>query len=160
MNNKETVYKELIRQIDALLFSEEPVTTALANVSALIYSALDYVSWCGFYIAKNNRLFLGPFQGAVACEFIDFGKGVCGKAAQSRKSVIVPDVHKFPGHIACDAKTNSEIVIPVIAGNKVFGVLDLDSYDFNAFDDLDKKYLENIVEILKKNVRLENYQIM
>jgi L-methionine (R)-S-oxide reductase len=158
--NKKVKYEELIKQSDALIFSNEPVITALSNLSALIYNSLEYVSWCGFYLLKDKRLYLGPFQGQVACEFIDFGKGVCGTAAEKRETVIVPNVHEFPGHIACDAKTNSEIVIPVIVEDKVFGVFDLDSYDFSAFDQTDKIYLEKIIEILKKNVRLVNYQLI
>ncbi len=152
-------YEDLLKQAEALLFPEEPVITGLSNFTALIYNAFDKISWCGFYLAKNSRLFLGPFQGNVACEFIDFGKGVCGTSAAERKSIIVPNVHEFPGHIACDEKTNSEIVVPVIINNSVFGVLDLDSYNFSAFDETDEKYLKNLIEILKKNVRLVDYQL-
>ncbi len=156
---KKDLYETLVKQADALLFAEEPVITALANVAALIFDSLDYVSWCGFYLARGNRLYLGPFQGKVACEFIDFGKGVCGKAAKEKTSVIVQNVHEFEGHIACDDATNSETVIPIIVNEKVFGVLDLDSYAFSAFDETDEIYLKKIVEILKKNVRLADYQL-
>ena len=157
--SKKEKYDELLKQANALLEPNEPVITALANLSALIYSSLDYVSWCGFYIAKAKRLWLGPFQGNVACEFIDFGSGVCGASAKEHKTIVVKNVHEFPGHIACDSKTNSEIVVPILVNEKVFGVLDLDSYDFSAFDETDEFYLKKIVEILKKNVTLVNYQL-
>jgi GAF domain-containing protein len=157
---KKEKYENLLKQADALLLPNEPVITALANLSALVFNELDYVSWCGFYLAKDERLYLGPFQGNVACEFIDFGKGVCGTAARKNETVIVPNVHDFEGHIACDDKTNSEIVVPISCEGKIFGVFDLDSYDYAAFDETDKNYLEKVIEILKKNVRLVDYQLL
>ncbi len=161
MNRSEKTekYEELLKQADVLFLENEPVITALANFTALLFQSVNYISWCGFYLAKENRLFLGPFQGKVACEFIDFGKGVCGGSAEKRKTIIVPDVHKYDGHIACDSGTNSEIVIPIIYNDEVFGALDLDSYEYAAFDETDKIYLEKMIEILKKNVRLDNYQL-
>ena len=126
--------------------------TNLANASALLNEKLDGINWVGFYTIKDGRLVLGPFQGKVACTIIPMGKGVCGTAAEKDRTQVVPDVHKFPGHIACDNASNSEIVIPMHRGGAVFGVLDIDSPLFNRFDENDRKGLEEFVRILEKSL--------
>ena len=108
----------------------------------------DKISWAGFYLFDGKKLYLGPFQGKLACTTIELGKGVCGTSAEKRETLIVPDVNKFPGHIFCDADSKSEIVIPIIKDSSLFGVLDLDSSSYNSFNEIDKKYLEEIVEYL------------
>ena len=120
----------------------------LANMSALINMEMDDVSWVGFYLYKNEELILGPFQGKIACTNIKMGKGVCGTSAQKQETIVVPNVHEFPGHIACDSASNSEIVVPIILKNKIYGVLDLDSTSFNRFKDEEKIVLEKCVQIL------------
>jgi GAF domain-containing protein len=119
-----------------------------ANVSALLKQTLSDVSWVGFYLFNGTALYLGPFQGKVACVDISLDRGVCGLAARSKKTVIVPDVHQFPGHIACDEGSNSEIVVPLMKNNQLIGVLDIDSYTFSRFDPLDQTYLERLITIL------------
>lgn len=152
----EEKYKQLIPQINALLNPEEPLISNLANFTAALNDAFDKISWIGFYLLKDDRLFLGPFQGKVACTIIELGKGVCGTSALKKETVIVEDVHKFPGHIACDGGSNSEIVIPLIDGNKVLGVLDLDSYNYSAFNKVDKFYLEKLCRLLLDRVDFNN----
>ncbi len=152
-------YKEVLSQAVYLLSDGNPVLTNLSNLAALLKRSFSKISWVGFYIAKGEKLFLGPFQGDVACETIDFGSGVCGVSAKKEETVVVENVHEFSGHIACDANTNSEIVVPIVVNGKVFAVLDLDSYDYAAFRETDKYYLEKIVEILKKNVTLEKFNL-
>ena len=131
-----------------------PYTTAnLANASALIFEALDGINWAGFYLAEGQKLILGPFQGKVACIEIPFGKGVCGTAAAENRTVIVENVHEFPGHIACDCASNSEIVIPMYGkSGALIGVLDIDSPMFGRFTDEDKAGLEQFVRTLEKNI--------
>jgi GAF domain-containing protein len=119
----------------------------LANIAAVLHTTFGFW-WTGFYFVKNNELVLGPFQGPVACTRIGFGNGVCGTAWQQKQTIVVPDVHQFPGHIACSAASNSEIVVPVIVNNVVTMVLDIDSTDYACFDDTDKQYLEEIVELI------------
>ena len=126
--------------------------TNLANASALLNEKLDGINWVGFYTIKDGRLVLGPFQGKVACTIIPMGKGVCGTAAEKDSTQVVPDVHKFAGHIACDSASNSELVIPMHRGGAVFGVLDIDSPLFNRFDENDRKGLEEFVRILEKSL--------
>ncbi len=152
-------YREVISQAVYLLSDGNPVLTNLSNLTALLKRSFSKISWVGFYIADGEKLYLGPFQGDVACEVIDFGSGVCGVSAKKEETVIVENVDEFSGHIACDANTNSEIVVPVVVNGKVFAVLDLDSYDYSAFNETDKYYLEKIVEILKKNVTLEKFNL-
>lgn len=144
----EEKYKQLLPQLNALLNPEEPLISNLANVTAALKEAFDKISWVGFYLLKDDCLYLGPFQGKVACTIIELGKGVCGTSALKKETLIVEDVHKFPGHIACDGGSNSEIVVPLIKGEKVYGVLDLDSYNFSAFNNTDKRYLENLCNLL------------
>lgn len=148
-------YESLLSMMDSLLKDETDVITNLSNASALIKALVSNLNWAGFYIIKNNELVLGPFQGLPACNRIKIGKGVCGVAALKGETVLVKDVHSFPGHIACDSQSNSEIVIPLKQNNKVYGVLDLDSPIAGRFDEEDKIYLEKIVEIINKYVNLE-----
>lgn len=142
------IYSDLIPQVESLLDASESAITNLANLSALLKEAFPKISWVGFYLVKDDKLVLGPFQGKVACTSISMGKGVCGAAALKRETIIVPDVHHFPGHIACDGGSNSEIVLPLIKNNKLVGVLDLDSYQYNAFSPVDKKHLEKMLHFL------------
>jgi len=126
---------------------QQPVSI-YANLSALLKQTLTDVSWAGFYLYNGTALYLGPFQGKVACVDITLDRGVCGKSARERKTVVVPNVHEFPGHIACDEGSNSEIVIPIIKDKKLIGVLDIDSYTLNRFDLVDQKQLEAFVQLL------------
>lgn len=147
---KETLYTELLKRAEALLLKEDREVTTLANCSALLKEMLPYASWAGFYLADGETLYLGPFQGKTACTEIRLGKGVCGVAAETRATQVVADVHQFPGHIACDEGSNSEIVVPIVKDGELYGVLDIDSYEFNSFDDLDKKHLELLAAHLIK----------
>lgn len=149
--NKTEVYEEIFPQIRHLIADEPDVIANLANISSVLKLAFPTISWVGFYLVKGNELVLGPFQGKPACVRIQFGKGVCGTSALRRETVIVSNVHEFPGHIFCDPESKSEIVVPMIKQNRVFGVLDVDSASLNSFDDVDKNYLELIVsELLSK----------
>lgn len=141
---KKERYEELLPQLKALLADEQDTIANLGNTAAVLKYAFPQFSWVGWYILKNSVLVLGPFQGRVACTRIALDRGVCGAAAQHRETVIVPDVHAFPGHIACDNTSRSEIVIPLLRGDELLGVLDVDSDSFNAFDEVDKFFLENI----------------
>jgi GAF domain-containing protein len=150
-SGKEEKYKLLVEQMHHLIQPEDHWLSALSNFTAVIKEIFTEVSWVGFYLVNNGKLVLGPFQGKIACTEIQIGKGVCGKVAESLETEIVPDVHKFPGHIACDSESNSEIVVPVIEGGVLVGVLDLDSTGFDTFDKVDKFYLELLVGILITN---------
>ena len=144
---EETVYKEY-----QALITGEYKESVFANTSAFVNEHLHGCNWVGFYFMVDGELKLGPFQGKVACYRIKVGKGVCGTAVAQRKAQLVPDVHKFPGHIACDSSTNSEIVVPIIVKDEVVGVLDLDSQEFDHFHEEEKNFLERIVEILIQEV--------
>jgi GAF domain-containing protein len=146
--NKIEMYHSLIPQIAALIEGEQDLTANLANVAAALKQQFNWW-WVGFYLVKNNELVLGPFQGPVACTRIKKGRGVCGTAWQEAKTLIVPDVEKFPGHIACSSLSKSEIVIPVFSAQEVVGVLDVDSEVYNFFDATDERYLKEIVDLLK-----------
>lgn len=146
--NKKESYKIIHEQLKALLENEPYVFPNLSNASALLNMALPEINWVGFYLIKNDELLLGPFQGKPACIHIPIGKGVCGTTVSQGKSQIVPDVHAFPGHIACDSQSNSEIVIPIIVDDSIVGVLDVDSPVFNRFDGIDREGLEEFVRIL------------
>ena len=137
----------MINKIKAIIEKDLPLVTNLANVAAIL-NEMEDINWCGFYLTKDNYLYLGPFQGEVACTTIPFEKGVCGKAATEKKSVIVNDVLKFPGHIACSAKSRSEIVVPIIKDNKVVGVIDIDSPSYNRFTEKDKQLLEEVASMI------------
>lgn len=142
-------YELLIKQLHALSEGERDQTALLANASSLLNQFLEEINWVGFYLWKNGELILGPFQGLPACVRIQYGKGVCGTAIKEKATQLVPDVHAFPGHIACDAASNSEIVVPIIKDEGIFGVLDIDSPIKNRFDETDKIYLEKFTEALK-----------
>ena len=147
-----TDYKLLEKQLGSLIEDTEWSISMLANASALIWDALEDINWAGFYIMRNGRLELGPFQGKVACVSIDIGKGVCGTAVMEDKTQLVPDVHKFPGHIACDSASNSEIVIPVHSGGVIYGVLDIDSPLKDRFTENDRKGLETLVKVIEAHM--------
>ena len=138
--------------MESLLVSSDNLVTNLANCSAALNQTFEKISWAGFYLFDGKKLYLGPFQGNIACTNIEIGKGVCGTAAQQLQTVIVEDVNKFPGHIACDVDSKSEIVIPFLKNKKLYGVLDLDSYDYNSFDLTDKKYLEELCSFLSSEI--------
>ncbi len=145
-------YKILIQQLSSLVLKEDNLISNLANVTAAFKQTFDKISWVGFYLYDGKKLYLGPFQGKVACTNIEIGKGVCGQAAKLRKTIIVPDVHQFPGHIFCNVDSKSEIVIPLIKENKLLGVLDLDSTEYNSFNEEDKIYLEKICRFLSEEI--------
>jgi len=144
---KQEQYEALIPQITGLLEGEPDLIANLANVAAALKEQFTWL-WVGFYRVKNDELVLGPFQGPVACTRIKKGKGVCGSSWAQRKTLIVPDVEKFPGHIACSSASRSEIVIPVIRNSEVVAVLDVDSKELNEFDTVDQIYLEQIVSLI------------
>ena len=148
MPNKEERYRSLLPQIESLVSGEADVIANMANIAAVLHDAFGFW-WTGFYRVANDReLVLGPFQGPVACARIPFGRGVCGTAWKEAQTVIVPDVHLFPGHIACSSASNSEIVVPVFQDGAVVAVLDIDSKDFNTFDSIDSLYLSRITSLL------------
>jgi L-methionine (R)-S-oxide reductase len=145
-------YKLLNQQLVSLVQKEENLISNLANVTAAFKQTFDKISWVGFYLFDGKKLYLGPFQGNVACTNIEIGKGVCGQSAKLRKTLIVPDVHQFPGHIFCDADSKSEVVVPLLKNNALLGVLDLDSTEFNSFNEIDKFYLEQICKFLSEEI--------
>ena len=156
---KEDKYELLLKQLNIMVTADEPILTNLANVTAAIKQNIDDLSWVGFYLVKDGQLFLGPFQGKIACTKINFGEGVCGISAERKETIVVPDVHEFSGHIACDSESNSEIVLPMICKDKILGVLDLDSHSFSNFDQVDKGWLEKICNLLVNKLDLENFSI-
>jgi L-methionine (R)-S-oxide reductase len=157
--DKEDIYKQLIPQIEEILVADEPLLSSLSNLTAVLNEAFDKISWIGFYILKTDKLYLGPFQGKLACTVISSGKGVCGTAADKKETIIVKNVDDFPGHIACDSGSKSEIVVPIVIEDKIWGVLDLDSYDYSCFDEIDKKYLEQICKRLSNKLNLADFTI-
>lgn len=146
--SKSEFYASLQRQVEAVLHGERDWVANLAQTSALLMQAMPALNWAGFYLLRDGQLVLGPFQGKVACVRIALGKGVCGTAAAKRETVVVPNVHDFPGHIACDSASNSEIVVPLLKDGRLLGVLDLDSPELNRFDADDARGLERAAEIL------------
>lgn len=147
MSNKENKYSELYRQIESVLSGETDMIANMANTAAMLHEAFGFW-WTGFYLVKGEELVLGPFQGPVACTRIQYGKGVCGSAWQRKETIIVPDVHQFPGHIACSSLSNSEIVVPLYNGEDIYAVLDIDSKDYSTFDQTDKCWLEKIADLI------------
>lgn len=145
-------YDLLSKQLDALLEGENDSVANLSNASALLNQFLDQINWVGFYLMKDGELVLGPFQGLPACVRIAVGRGVCGTAVSKKETIVVEDVHEFPGHIACDAASNSEIVIPIIKNGEVVGVLDIDSPIKNRFSENDRVGLEQFVAVLNKHL--------
>lgn len=147
---KQEQYEALIPQIKGLLEGENDLIANLANVAAALKEQFNWL-WVGFYLVKNDELVLGPFQGPVACTRIKKGRGVCGGSWAQQKTLIVPDVEKFPGHIACSSASKSEIVIPISSNNEVVAVLDVDSKHLNEFDETDQTYLEQVVSLVSFN---------
>jgi len=145
--NKELSYQEAVNEVKGIVDGEPDLIANLSNIAAILKERFGFW-WIGFYLVKNDQLVLGPFQGPVACTRIARGKGVCGTSWDKAETLIVPDVHQFPGHIACSAASNSEIVVPIVKNNEVKMVLDVDSKEFNHFDSTDKKYLEEIAVII------------
>jgi L-methionine (R)-S-oxide reductase len=153
--DKRAGYETLATQLHGLLAGEtDPIANA-ANTVALIFDALPEVSWAGFYFLRGDELIVGPFQGKPACVRIALGRGVCGAAAARRETIIVPDVNAFPGHIACDSASQSEVVVPLIAADRVAGVLDLDSTRLARFDEADARGLERLAALFVRATRLE-----
>lgn len=147
-------YDMLSKQLDALLMGEDNQVANLSNASALLNQFLDRINWVGFYLTdtEQNQLVLGPFQGLPACVRIPFGRGVCGTSAAEQTTQRIKDVHQFPGHIACDAASNSEIVIPLVKDGQTIGVLDIDSPEFSRFDEIDQVGLEAFCETLLRHL--------
>lgn len=149
--SKEQIYEALLPQIKALTETEKDLTANLANIAAALKHSFGYL-WVGFYRTEHQELVLGPFQGPVACTRIAYGKGVCGTAWQEKKTIVVPDVNKFPGHIACSSESKSEIVVPVISDDVVHLILDIDSDELAGFDTADQQYLEQLAEYIANSL--------
>ena len=147
MNDKEQKYDLLLRQIQSLAEGETDDIALMANMAAAIHDTFHFW-WTGFYRVMGNELVLGPFQGPLACTRIAYGRGVCGTAWQEERTLVVPDVHQFKGHIACSSASNSEIVVPVFRNGNIIAVLDIDSEHYNTFDETDRVWLERIVKII------------
>ena len=151
MNDKQRL-EYLLLCLEGQLSSENDPLANISNASALIYAIIDRLNWAGFYFMRGQELVLGPFQGLPACNRIKLNTGVCGAAATSRKTQLVPNVHDFPGHIACDSASNSELVVPIIKNDKLYGVLDLDSPEFERFTELEAEYFERFVDKLNQYI--------
>ena len=149
--NKIEKYETLYKQLQSLLSGETDQIANMANMAALIHETFGFW-WTGFYIVKKDQLVLGPFQGPIACTRIPYGKGVCGTSWHRQETIVVPDVEEFPGHIACSSLSRSEIVVPLFRNGEVIAVLDIDSEELNTFDDIDKQYLEEMCEVIAKNI--------
>ena len=143
--------ESLVDNVKAIIDKDIPLVSNLSNLSRLIYDSIPNTSWCGFYLSFEDKdeLYLGPYQGPIACTLIKYGRGVCGTCALEKKTQLVPNVHECKNHIACSSKTNSEIVVPIIKENKVVGVIDLDSEEFNNFTLEHQKVLEEVSDIIK-----------
>ncbi len=148
--DKAAKYEALLPQIVALTAGETDAVANMANIAAALWQTFGFF-WVGFYTVKENKLVLSPFQGPIACTRIRFGKGVCGTAWEKKQTIVVPDVDLFPGHIACNSDSRSEIVVPILQDGEVIAVLDIDSSELNTFDETDARYLEQIVAVLKKD---------
>ena len=152
--DKEATYQLLVKQVESLIEGENNPTGQLANAAALLHETMGWW-WTGFYLVRDEELQLGPFQGPVACYHIKKGRGVCGTAWQEDRTIVVPDVEQFPGHIACSSLSRSEIVVPLHdASGNVIGVLDIDSKELATFDDIDARWLEAVARVIEKNVEL------
>ena len=152
--DKEATYQLLVKQVESLIEGENNPVGQLANAAALLHETMGWW-WTGFYLVKDGELQLGPFQGPIACYRIKKGRGVCGTAWQEDHTIVVPDVEQFPGHIACSSLSRSEIVVPLHdASGNVIGVLDIDSKELSTFDDIDARWLEEIVHVIEKTVEL------
>ena len=149
----EEKYKLLIKQLKELLNRNDHELSNLSNLTSALNQTFNKISWVGFYLYDKEKLYLGPFQGKIACTIIEIGNGVCGTAAAKKEIIVVPDVDKFPGHIACDSESKSEIVLPIInKDGELFGVLDIDSSEYNSFNETDKIYLEEICKLLVEEI--------
>ncbi len=157
-NSKPELYANLLLQLRSLLAGERDLIANAANFSSLLYHALPDLNWAGFYFYKDGELVLGPFQGQPACVRIAIGKGVCGTAAEQRQTILVDNVHDFPGHIACDSASNSEIVVPLIKNERLLGVLDIDSPALARFDEQDAEGLNELVKVFMDSSSLEGYK--
>lgn len=154
LSDKE-IYESILPVIDSLIAPGEPVISVLSNITAVIKESFGKVSWIGFYLLKEEKLYLGPFQGKLACTVIPAGKGVCGTSLVKKKTLIVDDVDKFEGHIACDSESRSEIVVPILKGETAYGVIDLDSTSYSSFNETDRFYIEKIAEMIAAKIDLE-----
>ncbi|MFT5711867.1 MAG: L-methionine (R)-S-oxide reductase [Glaciecola sp.] len=152
MSNKKEQYNLINAQVQALISGESDMIANMANIAAVLFNTLEQINWAGFYLHKQEQLVLGPFQGQPACIRIPMGRGVCGTAASSLKTIVVKDVHEFTGHIACDAASNSEIVVPIIINKKLIAVLDIDSPVADRFDEYDRQGLEALVSIFQETL--------
>jgi len=146
-------WQEVTHQLEHLVSTEEPLITGLSNAAALLYHSIGEINWAGFYLFDGEKLVLGPFGGLPACTQIRLGKGVCGTAAEQKEVIVVPDVDQFPGHIACDSASRSEIVLPLLVNGELFGVLDIDSPNLDRFSDQDKQALGAISDLLVQKIR-------
>jgi GAF domain-containing protein len=155
--SKKEKYLLLLEQMEYLILSEDYYLSSLSNFTAILKQSFTNVSWVGLYFWIDGKLVLGPFQGKLACSSILLGQGVCGKVAKTKKTEIVENVHNFAGHIACDSESNSEIVVPLLKNSNFIGVLDLDSHELSAFDEIDKDYLEQISTILLNKTTIPNF---
>jgi GAF domain-containing protein len=153
--DKPTLYEQLAADLAALLAGERDPIANAANTAALLYERMEAVNWAGFYFRQGDELVLGPFQGKPACVRIALGRGVCGTAAVRRETIVVPNVHAFAGHIACDAASNAEVVVPILRGDRVIGVLDIDSPVLDRFDGADARGLERIVAVFCRGTDLD-----
>ncbi len=158
-HDKRAAYADLARDLEALLAGESDPIANTANTAALLFAALPEINWAGFYFQRGTELVLGPFQGKPACVRIALGRGVCGSAAERRTTIVVPDVHAFPGHIACDTASRSEVVVPLLSAERVLGVLDIDSPLPGRFDAEDASGLERIALVLLAATRLPSPEL-
>lgn len=149
-SDKATRYREALEQLESLCEPSGDLIANLANASALLKDCVALASWVGFYVRRGEELVLGPFQGKVACVTIALGRGVCGTAAAKQETLVVPDVEAFPGHIACDAGSRSEVVVPIVRDGRVVAVLDVDSYELSAFDAVDAKGLGELASLMAR----------
>lgn len=149
-NAKANRYKRIIEQLKELLDNNNGQIAHMATINAILFHKINTIFWCGFYLLKNNELIVGPYQGPVACQKLQKNTGVCWAGINQQKSIVVPDVEKFPGHIACDSRSRSEVVVPVKNQDRIIGVLDIDSKELGAFDETDRNYLEKIVALINQ----------
>jgi len=150
ISKKKGRYERIFIQLSELLRKSPAFNSRLATINAVLHHKMDYYFWTGFYLIENGELIVGPYQGPVACQLLEKNKGVCWAAINGKRAILVADVHKFPGHIACDSRSNSEIAVPLFdKSGEIIAVLDIDSKDYNAFDEIDKEWLERIVNLVK-----------
>lgn len=158
-DSDEDIYLDILNKVKAITAGEHDLIANMANISAILFTGLSHVNWVGFYLYKESQLVLGPFQGNPACIRIPMGKGVCGTSAQTKTVQLVDNVHDFSGHIACDAASNSEIVVPIVKQGQLIGVLDIDSPQLSRFSQLDKTYLCALVDILVDTIPINTISV-